>query len=85
MSLTRILRPAQLHRTKKGEGLLGIGQSKFYDEFVQRDPAKPYIPGTTIKRLRPMKLGERANGFPEDEVVALIEALRQLRDQQFAS
>jgi hypothetical protein len=81
MSPTRILRPAQLHRTKKGEGILGVGPSKFYEDFVQHDKAKPFLPGTKIKRLRPMKIGERATGFPEDEVTALVEALRAQRDQ----
>jgi hypothetical protein len=80
MSTTRILRPAQLHRTKKGEGLLGIGHSKFCEDYILHDENKPFIPGTKIRRLKPMKLGDRAVGFFEDEVLALIEGLRKHRD-----
>jgi predicted DNA-binding transcriptional regulator AlpA len=59
----------------------GVSRTTFYDGFVQRKGADPYIPGTRVKRLQPpLRLGERAVGFPDDEVDATIEALRAERD-----
>jgi len=85
MPPTKILRPAQLVRTKDGDGLLGIGHTKFAEDYVLRDAKKPFIPGTKVHRLRPMKIGERAVGFFEDEVLALIEGLRAHRDSTLAA
>jgi hypothetical protein len=77
---TRILRPAQLYRTKRGEGKLAVGHTKFEKHFVLHDDDDPCVPGTNVPRLRAVALGERAIGFFEDEVDALIEGLRQHRD-----
>jgi hypothetical protein len=38
------------------------------------------VPGTTIRRLKPVQLGERAIGFFEDEADELLENLRRFRD-----
>jgi hypothetical protein len=59
---------------------LPVQQTKFYEDYVMHDEADPYVPGTNIQRLRPVRLGARAVGFFSDEVFALNEALRQLRD-----
>jgi hypothetical protein len=81
MRPTRILRAAQLHRTKKGgEGLFGVGVTKFNEDFVLHDENDPYVPGTKVRRLRRVPLGERAFGFFEDETYALVEGLRTHRD-----
>jgi len=76
----RILRSSLLHRTKKGEGLLGVGPTHFHEQFVFHDEADPFVPDTEIPRLRKIPLGCRAYGFASDEVDALIAALRKLRD-----
>ena len=80
MRPTRIVRPTELYRTKKSEGVLGIGHSKFAEHYILRDENDPFVPGTKVRRLRPMKLGERAVGFFEDEVAALVEGLRAHRN-----
>jgi len=91
MRPTRIVRPTELVHTKshgkKRAGLLGVGHSKFAEDFVLRDERDPFVPGTEgkVRRLKPMKLGERAVGFFEDEVHALIEGLRAHRDAAEAS
>jgi hypothetical protein len=84
MRPTRIVRPTELYRTKESEGVLGIGHSKFAEHYILRDESDPFVPGTKVRRLRPMKLGERAIGFFEDEVAALIEGLRAHRDTQLS-
>jgi hypothetical protein len=59
---------------------LGVGKSNFHENFVLQKGGPAHLPGTNIPRLRPIVLGPRARGFIDDEVDALIEALRRLRN-----
>jgi hypothetical protein len=59
---------------------LGIGLSKFTDEFVDHGKGDKLVPGTNIRRLRPLHMGPKRIGFLSDEIDALIEALRRHRD-----
>jgi hypothetical protein len=61
-------------------GMLGVGKSKYFDDIVFHDESDPYIPGTNIPRLRLASLGKLTKVAFEDEVFALIEALRAERD-----
>jgi hypothetical protein len=61
-------------------GRLPVSKSKFYDDFVLHDLADPFIPGTEVKRVRPVKLAGNAAGFVESEIDAVNEALVSLRD-----
>jgi predicted DNA-binding transcriptional regulator AlpA len=64
--LTNIIRaPAAWRR-------LGVGKSKFYEDFVRTG------------LLRSVKLGRRATGFFDDEIDALIEKIRRERDTKVA-
>lgn len=58
------------------QGKLPVGRTKFTDDYVYRDGGPEFISGTRIPRLRPVRLGPRAIAFAEDEVEAVIEALR---------
>jgi predicted DNA-binding transcriptional regulator AlpA len=59
----------------------GVGRTTFYGNYVWHEGGDPYIPGTQVLRLKPpAKLGERAVGFPDDEVDTTIEAFRAERD-----
>jgi hypothetical protein len=49
------------------------------------DPAAPFLPGTTIPRLRPVPLGERNVGYLEHEIDDLIDALAAQRDAKPAA
>ena len=62
---------------------LGIRHSLFYANYVQQPGGDQFVPGTKIHRLRPVRLGERAVGFIEVELDALIEGLREQRDAEF--
>jgi hypothetical protein len=79
-------RPSDLYGRKgsKGrpdsKGRLGIGRSKFYKDYVYKIGGEQFIPGTTVPRLKLVNLGERALAALDDEVDALIEALRAERD-----
>jgi hypothetical protein len=57
------------------DGRLPVGRTKFRKDFVLRDASEPFIPGTSIPRLRPVTLGTRCVAFDEQEVDAVIEAL----------
>jgi hypothetical protein len=73
----RLLRPNFVY----GPGSkTGIGKTKFRDDYMYHEGGDEFIPGTRVRRLKPIPLGERAIGFAEDEVDALIEALRSARD-----
>jgi predicted DNA-binding transcriptional regulator AlpA len=70
-------------RAKQTFGLTGrlpLSKSKFYDDIVLHDEADPYIPGTQIPRVRPVKLVGNASGFVEGEIDRVAEALVALRD-----
>ncbi len=70
-----ILRAKHIH----GAGNpLPVGHSKFYQDFVLHSEDDPYVPGTSIPRLRPVPLGENAVGYYSDELAALIDALGEL-------
>ncbi len=60
---------------------LPVGRTKLDDDFVYHDGGDPFIPGTDIPRLRWVHLGPRSVAADEDEVDALIEALRAHRDR----
>jgi hypothetical protein len=80
--MSAILRPKDVFGPGKP---LPIGQTNFDQNYVLRDEADPYVPGTTIPRLRPTQLGPRAIGYFDDEVFALVENLRRLRDDPAAA
>jgi hypothetical protein len=61
---------------------LACKRSKFRAHYVLRSPDDPYIPGTTIKRLKPVPLGERGHGFLSTEVDVVIDAVVALRDDE---
>jgi predicted DNA-binding transcriptional regulator AlpA len=73
----RILR---LKQVIAPNGRLPVSKSKLYDDFILSDPADSFIPGTDVKRLRPVPLGGRCVGFVEEEVDRVNEALVALRD-----
>jgi predicted DNA-binding transcriptional regulator AlpA len=73
------MRPRTLTRLKQAYGCLGCGKTKFYQDYRLNDPAEPYVPGTTIPRLRPIHLGPRNIGFLGSEIDDLIDALAALR------
>jgi hypothetical protein len=61
---------------------VGVGRTKFHQDYVLHDENDPYVPGTDsrVHRVRPVALGERAMGFFEDELNTLIEELRDWRN-----
>jgi hypothetical protein len=63
---------------------VGVGRSKFSEDFVLHDENDPYVPDTDkqVRRVRPIPLGERSVGFIEDELDALIEALREFHNSR---
>lgn len=77
-SATRLLRPKQVYGK---DAPLPVGRTKFGEDFVKKPGGPDNIPGTTIARLRPVRIGLRAIAFFADEVEAVVEALRQHRDQ----
>jgi hypothetical protein len=69
----KIRRPAQTY----GAGNpLPIGKTKFWDDYVLHSADDPFIPGTKVRRLKPIALGPKARGFDDDEIDAVIKGLR---------
>jgi hypothetical protein len=71
MKSRKILRPKQTWAS------LGCGKTKFETDYRFHSADDPFVPGTNIRRLKPIKLGERNVGFLEHELDALIEALAE--------
>jgi hypothetical protein len=67
------------------QGKLPIGRTKFNDDYVYHKGGPEFIRGTCIPRLHPVRLGPRAIGFADDEVEAVIEALRHERETRDAT
>jgi hypothetical protein len=74
---TKILRLSDVFGPGKP---LPVRHTKFYKDYVLQAGGDEFIPGTNIPRLRLVPLGGRAVGVFQDELDALLEALRDLRD-----
>jgi hypothetical protein len=88
ISETLIMHPTRIPRSPQvfgPNGIIPVGHTKFHEDYRYREGGEKFIPGTKIPRLRHVKLGERAVGFYEDEVVAVAEALRRHRDSTLAA
>jgi hypothetical protein len=62
------------------DGRLRVSRTVFDDNFTLHDENDPFIPGTTIKRIRGVRLGSRAVGYVENEIDNIAEQLVALRD-----
>jgi hypothetical protein len=72
-------------RPKAAQARLGVSKSAFYDNFVQKPGGPEIVPGTrAVRRLRRMKINARVSGFFDDEIDALIEAMRAERDAELS-
>jgi hypothetical protein len=60
--------PKKFTRKNKLPSRFDIGKSNFTQNFVLRDEADPYIPGTRIRRLKLTRLGPRSVGAFDDEI-----------------
>ena len=74
----RLLRPSLLYGK---HGRLGVGRTKFFEDYVHRNDGavEQFIAGTSVRRLKLLKIGQRAVAAISDEVDQLIEALRAER------
>ena len=79
------MKPRKLLRPKQMWAKLGCGKTKFDEDCRHRRDDDPFVPGTTIKRLKPVPLGERNIAYVEHEGDELIDALAKLRDSAPAS
>jgi hypothetical protein len=60
-----------------------VGKTAFWENFVHDEDGEPkqFVPNTTVPRLRLVRIGLRAVAVFDDEVEALVEALRAYRDK----
>jgi hypothetical protein len=75
---------ANILRQRAARQKVGVGKTKFSTDFVLSDDNDPFVPGTDgkVRRVRPIPLGERSTGFIDDELDALIEALREFHNSR---
>jgi hypothetical protein len=82
----RIWRGKQLYGR---DGLLGVGKSKFYEDYLYHPGGDKFVPGTDppVPRLKPIELGPNSKGYGDPGVRALVKGLsggintlRRLRD-----
>jgi hypothetical protein len=67
----------RLHHRPGQDGLLGIGRTKLFQDFVLRDEGDPLIPGTDVKRLRTVPLGVKALGVTDAAVRRVVDGLER--------
>jgi hypothetical protein len=59
-------------------GPLPVGHTKFYNDYVEREGAGAFIPGTNVKRLKVSNLGPKARGVTIEEVERVVTELAAL-------
>jgi hypothetical protein len=64
----------QLLRPATAADRLAVKPTKFWEDFVER-PGHEFIPQTTVRRLRMIRLGPRSVAATEDEVDRVIDEL----------
>src|SRR5215218_6592116 len=63
-------------------GKIPVSRSKFHQDILLNDERDPYVPGTTIRRLRRVPLGPRTMAVDEDEADKMREAfIREARNR----
>jgi hypothetical protein len=72
--------PNSILRPKQTALKLGIGRTNLLENFTFKEGGAETVPGTNVRRLRPVRLGLRAVGYVDAEVEGLIEGLRRFRD-----
>lgn len=79
----RLLRPSLLYGK---HGRLGVGRTKSFQDYVHRNDGavEQFVAGTSVHRLKLVKIGQRAVAAISYEVDQLIEALRAERDAHAA-
>jgi predicted DNA-binding transcriptional regulator AlpA len=61
-------------------GMIPVQKTVAYDKFIYRPGEPENIPDTNIPKAKPVALTERAVGFIEAEIIAIIEALAKHRE-----
>jgi hypothetical protein len=73
----------RLNKLWGSDGRLGVGRSTFLRDFVLHSKNDPFIPNSSsVRRLHLIELGPRLLGAFEEDVDAMIDALREDRDQK---
>jgi hypothetical protein len=65
-----------MYSTRGRPGRLPVGKTSFFKNYVFHVGGLEYVPGTKVKRLRAVPLGEKIQGFFDDEIDELLEGLR---------
>jgi hypothetical protein len=73
------MKPKRIVREPEACSRLACKKTKFRSDYRLTDPADPYVPGTTIRRVQAIPLGLRNQGYLESELDELIDALAALR------
>jgi hypothetical protein len=45
-----------------------VGHTRWYEDFVLRDESDPFIPGTTVRRVKTVDLGPKARAHDQAEI-----------------
>ena len=69
------MKPKRIVREPEACNRLGCKRTTFRTNYRLNDPADPFVPNTTIPRVKPIPLGPRNIGFAETALDALIDAL----------
>jgi hypothetical protein len=71
------MKPRKILRRKEAMTRMGCGRTKFWADYEYHSAEDPFVPGTTIARVRALSLGPVNKGFLESDLDALIGALAE--------
>jgi hypothetical protein len=78
-----VLRPSELYNRPGRPGRLGVSKTTLYDNYIydREKGGDQFIAGTNVPRLKLVNIGPKIRAALDDEVDAIIEALRRERDR----
>jgi hypothetical protein len=79
-----VLRPSELYNRPGRPGRLGVSKTTLYDNYIynRESGGEQFITGTTVPRLKLVNIGPKITVAIDDEVDAIVEALRRERDRR---
>jgi hypothetical protein len=67
------------------KGVFDAGKTFVFENLLFRDPNKPLIPGTPVRRLPTIPMGEKAEAALDDEIARVITELQKWGAKQLAA
>jgi hypothetical protein len=74
--MARLIRPKFVYDVERGP--LPVGHTRFHEDFALKDESDPFIPHTTVRRIKLVDIGPRARAVDEAEIDRVVAELAAL-------